>query len=134
MDDFDINDAFDTIILSENRLVEKGYEEGFVAGSREGEEEGYRLGAQKGSEIGQEVGFYIGFTEGWLQELAGREKRPEKIIRHLEKLRSLLLEFPEDNLKDVDIGEQLRGIRAKFKTVCAMLKINSDSGSTVISW
>ena len=64
MDDFDINDAFDTIILSENRLVEQGYEEGFVAGSREGEEEGYRLGAQKGSEIGQEVGFYIGFTEG----------------------------------------------------------------------
>ena len=36
---------------------------------------------------------------GWLQELAGREKRPEKIIRHLEKLRLLLIEFPEDNLK-----------------------------------
>ena len=36
------------------------------------------------------------------------------------------LALPEQlfSVQDVDIGEQLRGIRAKFKTVCAMLKVN----------
>ena len=64
MEDVDINDAFDTITFSENRLVETGYKEGFAAGAQQGEKEGFLLGAQKGSEIGQEVGFYTGFTEG----------------------------------------------------------------------
>ena len=52
----DVNAAFDSILLSEEGVVGRGWEEGRKAGASEGRAEGARLGRQKGGEVGQEDG------------------------------------------------------------------------------
>lgn len=131
----DINDAFDSITFSEDRLVKCGFQEGFEKGRIEGEKEGFVLGCKKGSEVGQEIGFYQGFAEGWIAELKAREeKKSEKVLNHLEKLLNLSQQIPRTNSKDQDIGELLGETRAKFKSVCSMLKVNSEFNAADISW
>ena len=89
-DSEDINDVFDAINSSEEKILKTGFEEGFEQGSIEGEKEGFVLGLSKGSELGTEIGFYQGFAEGWLSELrSNQEKRSEKTIIQLEKLVNL---------------------------------------------
>lgn len=134
MGESDVNDLFDSITFSEDRLVDSGYQEGYKQGSLEGDQEGFHLGFQKGSELGQEIGFYQGFAEGWVHELNLKEKKPERVLNQLEKLNNLLDKFPTSNKKDNDIEEIIREIRAKFKTVCSMLKVSSQFESQDISW
>jgi flagellar biosynthesis/type III secretory pathway protein FliH len=134
MGESDVNDLFDSITFSEARLVDSGYQEGYKQGSLEGDQEGFHLGFQKGSELGQEIGFYQGFVEGWVHELNLKEKKPERVLNQLEKLNNLLDRFPTCNKKDNDIEEFIREIRAKFKTVCSMLKVSSQFESQDISW
>lgn len=134
MGESDVNDLFDSITFSEDRLVDSGYQEGYKQGSLEGDQEGFHLGFQKGSELGQEIGFYQGFAEGWVHELNLKEKKPERVLNQLEKLNNLLNRFPTCNKKDNDIEELIREIRAKFKTVCSMLKVSSQFESQDISW
>lgn len=134
MGESDVNDLFDSITFSEDRLVDSGYQEGYKQGSLEGDQEGFHLGFRKGSELGQEIGFYQGFAEGWVHELNLKEKKPERVLNQLEKLNNLLNRFPTCNKKDNDIEELIREIRAKFKTVCSMLKVSSQFESQDISW
>jgi flagellar biosynthesis/type III secretory pathway protein FliH len=131
----DINDLFDSITFSEDRLVEDGYQEGFNQGALQGEQDGFHLGFQKGKELGQELGFYQGFAEGWILELnKGETKKPERALNQLEKLLVLINKFPKENTKDEDITELIGEVRAKFKTVCSMLKVSSEFESKDISW
>ena len=69
--DFDVQDAFDSIFVSEDKLVAKAYEEGVLQGEIEGFQEGFELGRQKGSEIGSEIFFYRGFAKSWIALLSG---------------------------------------------------------------
>jgi len=134
-DSEDINDVFDAINSSEEKILKTGFEEGFEQGSIEGEKEGFVLGLSKGSELGTEIGFYQGFAEGWLSELrSNQEKRSEKTIIQLEKLVNLASQFSNTNSKDVDISDQLRDVRARFKTVCSMLRVSSEFEGSNISW
>lgn len=132
----DINDLFDEIVFVEDRLIAVGYKEGFEKGSQEGKQEGVELGFAKGIEIGQEIGFYVGFTQGWIKHLSSQteNKKSEKVIANLEKLNNLAKDFPSDNLKDVDVVEKLDTMRAKFKTICSLLKIPADFSKRSNSW
>ena len=132
----DINDAFDSITFSEERLVDSGYQEGYEQGALEGDQEGFLLGFQKGRELGQEIGFYQGFAEGWIEELKlGDKKNPARVLNQLEKLLTLIKRFPSSNKKDNDLEELIGEIRAKFKAVCSMLKVSSSElESNDISW
>ena len=84
----DINDVFDAISFSEEKILKTGFEEGLEKGTADGAREGFVLGLAKGSELGTEVGFYQGFAEGWIAELRSddSQKKSEKAIIQLEKL------------------------------------------------
>jgi HUS1 checkpoint protein len=69
--DFDIQDAFDSLLVSEDNLVAKACEEGLLQGEIVGFQEGFDLGRQKGSEIGSEIFFYRGFAKSWIALLSG---------------------------------------------------------------
>lgn len=119
----DINEVFDEILLSEEKLIAESYKEGFKIGAVKGNPEGYHLGYHRGAEIGSEIGYYTGVTESYLN-FAKDGNLPEKIIKSLNNLKTLLDNFPRYNTEDVDIIEQASIIRAKFKKVSAQLKID----------
>ena len=95
----DVNAAFDSILLGEEGVVGRGWEEGRRAGATEGLAEGARLGRQKGGEVGQEVGFYQGFAEGWTEVYrgVGEERRAAKVRAALEKLVEAAAAVPGEN-------------------------------------
>ncbi|KAI9555690.1 hypothetical protein GHT06_018205 [Daphnia sinensis] len=127
--DFDIQDAFDSLVLSEDNLVNKAYEEGLVHGEKVGFQEGFDLGNQKGAEIGSEIFFYRGFAKGWIALLSENELPGEnnpKSVKALKKLLKLLDSFPQGNPKSQDIIALLQEIRAKFKHCCAILKVDAS--------
>jgi hypothetical protein len=69
--DSDIQEAFDSILVSEDNLVAEAYREGLIQGEIQGFQEGFELGRQKGSETGSEIFFYRGFAKGWIALLSG---------------------------------------------------------------
>ena len=131
----DINHLFDSIVLSEDKWVGEGYLEGYRAGEREGSREGERLGRQRGHKIGVEIGFYLGFVEQWRQVYKGEvgDKRKERVIVALDRLGDLAGCFPQVNSKE-ELGDRLETVRAKFKLVCSLLKINSEFGISSSNW
>ena len=131
----DINSLFDCIVLSEDRLVEEGYEKGYKAGLKEGNREGERLGRQRGGKIGAEIGFYLGFVEQWKEVYQGNsgKKGTERVVVALNKLEEVANNFPQVNSKE-ELGERLDLVRAKFKLVCSLLKINSEFSLNPSSW
>jgi len=132
----DINSLFDSIVLSEDRLVSEGYEKGYRAGQQEGSKEGERLGRDRGGKVGTEIGFYLGFVEEWRVIYKAdnvADKRKEKVLLALEKLEKEARAFPQVNSKE-ELAERLDKVRAKFKLLCSLLKVNSDFSSSSNTW
>jgi flagellar biosynthesis/type III secretory pathway protein FliH len=76
----DIQDAFDSIVCSEDNFVKTGFQEGIKAGEVTGYDEGFALGLVKGQEIGAEIGFYRGFAKGWIVSIQSPEELKELIF------------------------------------------------------
>ena len=126
MEDSDINFAFDSIVLSEEKSVERGFAEGYREGQTRGRREGEDLGRKQGQLIGTEIGFYIGFvTEFKPLYCETKDKKSEKIKSVLEKLERLCGEFPTYNSSE-GFQDKLEEIRAKFRLVCSLLKISPE--------
>ncbi|XP_022197493.1 protein LTO1 homolog [Nilaparvata lugens] len=123
-EDIDINDVFDDIALSEEKIVQNSFQEGLSKGVLEGEIEGFHLGYHRGSEIGSEIGFYSGFVDILISISTLKEDFPQKGIVILTKLKNLLLEFPRSNVEDCDMVQLLENIRSLYKKLCVMLKID----------
>lgn len=121
----DINDIFHSIAVSEEHLMNQGFQEGFLKGSLEGEVDGFHLGYHRGAEIGAEIGYYKGVAETLLV-ISDRRKHdiPAKVINALQKVSDLINQFPTSNEEDVDIIAACDSIRARFKKACALLKID----------
>lgn len=81
--DFDIQDAFDSLLLSEDTFVRKAHEEGLAQGEITGFQEGFDLGHQKGAEIGSEIFFYRGFAKGWINLLSENKSDFTQTFHHL---------------------------------------------------
>lgn len=84
--DFDIQDAFDSLVLSEDSFVKKAHEEGVVQGEIVGFQEGFDLGNEKGAEIGSEIFYYRGFAKGWIAVLSENECDFTQTLHHLLEL------------------------------------------------
>lgn len=131
----DINEVFDSILLSEERISEEGYKKGLQAGVSEGNLEAYHLGKHprsqenlskrlllgfhRGAEIGAELGFYLGVLEN--------SKIPspinEKVSHLITQLKSIIESFPKVNCDTVDLFDSLNTIRTQFKKLTSLLKI-----------
>lgn len=120
--DIDINDAFDSIVLSENNLQKEGYDEGIIKGQKDGVIEGFHVGFHKGIDVGSEVGYYSGVVEACLA-LNCESSSPERTKQVLLKLRELIQQFPVSNDPNIEIINLLEKIRAKYKMACSLLKI-----------
>ena len=131
----DINEVFDDISLSEDKFTEQGYKEGVESGIKKNFSEGEALGLEKGRQIGSEIGFYIGFVSEYRKQFSepASDKRTEKILTALNKLDTLTSEFPDYNCKE-GFEEKLEEIRAKFKQLCSLLKINSEFSPSQTNW
>lgn len=62
----DIQEAFDSLLVCEDNLVQEAYKEGLVQGENIGFQEGFELGQNKGSQISSEIHFYKGFAKCWI--------------------------------------------------------------------
>ncbi|KAK3931498.1 Protein LTO1-like protein [Frankliniella fusca] len=118
--DVDINDIFDSIALTEERLWAAGHREGLEAGGREGAADGFHLGYHRGAECGAELGFYAGFAEAWLS--LGPVALTEKARQSLVKVLQLIQNFPRNNVDNVDIFESLESVRVAYRRTCSLLK------------
>jgi hypothetical protein len=120
--DKDINDIFDNIVLSEERINDAAYEEGYKEGLTVGEREGYHLGYHRGAEIGAEIGYYRGFVNT-LQELYP-EKLTDKVTGAVSKLKDQLDKIPDENRDDSDLIEMRDSSRTLYKKACSLLKVS----------
>ena len=79
--------------------------------------------------------FYLGFVEQWKEVYQGNSgnKRTERVVVALNKLEEVANNFPQLNSKE-ELGERLDIVRAKFKLVCSLLKINSEFSLNPSSW
>ncbi|KAB0802782.1 hypothetical protein PPYR_04968 [Photinus pyralis] len=123
--DKDINDVFSDILLSEELLNKKGYEEGYGIGTLNGNIEGYHLGYHRGAEIGAELGYYLGVVENHLKSIKNKQANDKK-FKHLIALQHLIETYPKHNSETVDILKLLDDIRSQFRKVCSLLKVNAS--------
>lgn len=123
--DRDINDIFDDIVLTEEKLSKDSYDEGFQAGVAEGNLEGYKLGYAQGINVGEELGDIYGICLGHLLL-----SKSERVKKSLIQLKTSIDNFPKTNDPEADIVGDLENIRAQFKKVKAMLRLGGDSQET----
>lgn len=116
----DINDIFDDIALSEDRINQEGYQKGFTDGKSIGNTDGYHLGYHRGAELGAELGYYYGV----LQSHCNSDKNTERQQKSIETVLKLISEFPRTNDEHADILGLADTIRAKYRKACAILKIS----------
>lgn len=116
----DINDIFDDIVLSEDRINQEGYQKGLKAGKSTGNTDGYHLGYHRGAEIGAELGYYYGVLKSYLNN----DKNTERQQKSIESVLKFISEFPQTNDDHIDIFELADKIRAQYRKTCAVLKIN----------
>ncbi|KAJ9584027.1 hypothetical protein L9F63_021631 [Diploptera punctata] len=119
----DVNDAFDSIVLSEEHICKEGFDEGYKKGVVDGKIEGYHLGYHRGAEIGAELGYYKGVAEALL--FKRKIDLSNKIIDALEKVIYLVNQMPDTNTDEFDILSHYNNIKVSFKKACALLKINA---------
>lgn len=117
--DRDINELFDDILLTEEIQEEEGYSEGYSTGQKSGNTEGYHLGYHRGAELGAELGYYLAVAKTHFERT-----KSDKILKNLTNLTNLINSFPKTNDPEIDIIQSAENIRALFKKVCALLKID----------
>lgn len=118
--DRDVNDIFDDIVLSEDRINEEGYQKGLADGKSIGNTDGYHLGYHRGAEIGAELGYYY----GTLNSYSNRKTNTEKQQQSIEAILKSIDEYPRTNNEEADILGLADRIRAMYRKACAILKIN----------
>lgn len=119
----DINDIFDDIALSEEKVSEEEYQRGYDEAAAAGNLEGYHLGYHRGAELGAELGYYDGVLRTYLTT-TNASPPPERAIKVIETCMELIAHFPRANDEQCDILQLADNIRAQFRKACALLKIN----------
>lgn len=124
-ENLEINQAFDDIAFSEDKLVKKAFVDGLQKGLRDGDEKGYRLGFLKGVEFGTEVGYYKGIAKA-LRASYSQDPAclPAKCVTVLNKLHSALESFPSTNCPNTDLISQRDQVRSYYKQLCSLLKLD----------
>ncbi|KAK6635702.1 hypothetical protein RUM44_000956 [Polyplax serrata] len=122
--EIDINDAFDNIVLAEERISNEGFEEGLLQGKQQGKIDGYHMGYHRGLQMGMEIGFYKGVIKVLKTNLQNLQlKDQEKSFGLLKKIEDLVEQFPDDNSEDVDIMGLKSEIQVHYKKLVSHLKL-----------
>lgn len=121
--DRDINDIFDDIVSSEEKVSEEEYQKGYDEAAAAGNMEGYHLGYHRGAELGAELGYYDGVLRAYLTA-ANSTPLPEKHVKAIELCLESIAQFPKLNDEHCDILQLADNIRAQYRKACALLKIS----------
>ena len=114
----------------EEKTLEKGLKEGEDISFHKHFTEGFALGLVKGYEVGSEITFYQVFAKTWL-DLTKDHPKEQKLLQQLLELAE---QCPEFNSKEENSNLR-RKLNAKFKQVCAVLKLNTRAiESNDTSW
>lgn len=120
-------DLFDAILSVEESNCERGYLQGQKAWQLKYFREGFSLGLAKGYEAGNEVAFYRAFAKTW-SALLHDKPREKKVV---DQLLALTDKCPNYNSKDDSLIELKQSMNAKFRQLCAVLKIEVKSNKSV---
>lgn len=118
----DINDIFDDIALSEERISDEAYQEGYSEGELTGNIDGYHLGFHRGADIGSELGYYYGILS---EQKKDSTTSSERTVKAIENCLELIDTYPRINDEHIDIFVELEKIRSLYRKTCALLKISS---------
>lgn len=118
----DINDVFEDIFLTEERIIDESFHHGLEDGRQEQSvQEAEDYGFRKGTEIGREIGFYHTIVTTFASQ--PEAKTNEKVQTLLQETTAALDQFPRDNDVAVDLLHDLQRIRNRFRRLCALLKV-----------
>ncbi|CAM0140670.1 enolase-phosphatase E1 [Umbelopsis sp. WA50703] len=121
----------ENLLHLENMFQELGHEDGMRDGKRSGVIEGRVLGCEKGFEISNEVGFYMGCATLWTQLVsANPEAFSSRAIKQIQSLQSAVDQFPDANEDQTDTFALLDKMRAKFRVVTSVLKVEQKFSTT----
>ena len=131
----DIDDAWDDILMYDQKAYDKGFEDGRKESLKKAQIEGTLLGLKKGQEVGSEIGFYKGVCQAIRGALPVGNNQDElnaveiKAWATLDRLQLLLDHFPVVNDKEANLAEKLMDIRTKYKQLLSVtgLKIQPPS-------
>ncbi|XP_066257172.1 protein LTO1 homolog [Euwallacea similis] len=121
----DINEVFEDILFSEEKVIEDAYQHGYQIGTSEDSIEGYHLGYHRGAEFGSELGYYEALAQYYIEN-AENLRIPSKILKPLNALKEGCDEFPHTNSEETDLFEAIEKLRVLYKKIAAQLKIKSD--------
>ena len=123
----------------EEKTLEKGLKEGEDISFHKHFTEGFALGLTKGYEVGSEITFYKVFAKIWLEILVAKKddnNSNNKEQKLLQQLLELADQCPEFNSQEDENSKLFQKLNAKFKQVCAVLKLNTtrEIESNDTSW
>uniref|UniRef100_A0A182PRN1 Essential protein Yae1 N-terminal domain-containing protein n=1 Tax=Anopheles epiroticus TaxID=199890 RepID=A0A182PRN1_9DIPT len=125
----DINDVFEDIFLTEERIIDEHFHQGLEDGRQElSVQEAQEYGFKKGSEIGREVGFYLTIVTAIASQ--PEVTTNEKAQTLVKELLTVLEAYPRENDPAIDLLHDLQRIRNTFRRLCALLKVPYKYAST----
>mmetsp|Transcript_23136 Transcript_23136/g.35215 ORF Transcript_23136/g.35215 Transcript_23136/m.35215 type:complete len:138 (-) Transcript_23136:148-561(-) len=131
MEEFDIDECFESVLTLEESFLQEGREEGFGHGQRAGFEDGKSLGLERGFEFGSELGAIYGSIMLWsnlLSHFPDRySPRTQKVIT---KLSNIIQDFPSSPT-DEKYDEKLELIRNTFKQANSLMKTNKTKQKSI---
>eukprot|EP00850_Spirogloea_muscicola_P018181 SM000164S02243 [mRNA] locus=s164:53164:54627:- [translate_table: standard] len=120
-------DIFDSSLDLEVQHLREGYEDGYRDGTDAGLLEGRDAGFRVGFQMGEELGFYLGCIAMWTR---ASELEPglfsSRAQRSIQQLGHLLDTFPLLQPQDESIHDKLEALRAKFRTIVAVLGVRPE--------
>jgi hypothetical protein len=120
-------DAFDEILMFEEKAVRSGYLEGIEEKKRKEFDDGKSQGNINGYDVGRELGQIYGVCLVWeiyLKNPSNMRNNKEKILKSIEKLKKLIevvnLESQSEE-EQQELGNRITTIRSKYKRVASLL-------------
>ncbi|KAI8584477.1 hypothetical protein K450DRAFT_167942 [Umbelopsis ramanniana AG] len=121
----------ENLIHLENMFQELGHEDGLRDGRKSGVVEGRILGCEKGFEMSNEVGYYTGCATLWTKLVeAHPESFSSRATKQIQSLQSVIDQFPDANEDQTDTFALLDKMRAKFRVVTSVLKVEQKFAIT----
>ncbi|GAB4859547.1 hypothetical protein Ancab_011015 [Ancistrocladus abbreviatus] len=123
----EIVDIFASSVSLEKTHIQEGYAEGYRDGLVIGRQGGHEVGLKHGFQAGQELGFYRGVVDVWICVIQVDPRCfSTRVQKNIQQLRELVDKYPFMDPENESVDEILKGLRLKFRTVCATLGVQLE--------
>ncbi|CAD5118564.1 DgyrCDS7252 [Dimorphilus gyrociliatus] len=116
----------DMIAMAEDKFQKEGFSEGFSTGEHRGFGDAFLLGVKQASSCAAEIGFYRGFCLECRKRLSNHNMSDTK-LKICQDILDTLEPIDLSNCDFDNMLESLQTCQAKFKRLCALMKISTQS-------